>query len=211
MQNSPVPVIAIDGTAASGKGTLARRLAAHLDYGYLDSGLLYRAVAYMLIAKNSLTDDKETAVKAARMLDPEILNHPDLRSAEVGRRASVVAAMPEVRQALDLFQHNFPAACGKAGAIVDGRDIGTVIFPDAKFKFYIDADQRVRSERRHRELLARGETLDFETVHADMQIRDARDSGRAFRPMVAAADAVKIDTTNLDPDAVFVLALSHLK
>lgn len=205
-----ISVIAIDGTAASGKGTLARRLAAHLGYGYLDTGLLYRRVALTLIERNIQADDTAAAIEAAKTLDVSTLDDPALRSAAAGRGASVVAAIPEVRQALDDFQRSFPARCGHPGAVLDGRDIGTVIFPDAKVKFYVDADQRVRSERRYRELLAKGEAVTFEGVLADMQTRDTRDGGRSFRPMTAAADAVMIDTTNLDPDQVFALALQSL-
>ncbi len=126
-----IPVIAIDGTAASGKGTLAKRLAAYLDYAYLDTGLLYRRVALTLLAQNIPADNIEAAVHAARTLDANKLDDPALRGAAAGRDASVVAAIPEVRMALHDFQREFPNKSGKAGAILDGRDIGTVIFPEA--------------------------------------------------------------------------------
>lgn len=203
-------IIAIDGTAASGKGTLARRLADHLGYAYLDTGLLYRCVAQMVLDRGLDPDNRDAAIAAAQKLNTADLGHSGLRSAAAGRGASVVGAIPEVRQALLDFQRQFPAASGKAGAILDGRDIGTVIFPDAPFKFYVDADQSVRAERRHRELLAKGETIDFDTVLNDFKIRDARDSGRADAPMKAATDAIHIDTTTMDPDAVFQAALARL-
>lgn len=207
----PPPVIAIDGTAASGKGTLAKKLAQHLDYALLDTGLLYRRVALSLIdAGTDPEQNEDSALAAALALDPATLDDPRLRGAAAGRGASVVAAMPAVRQALLDFQRAFPARSGKAGAILDGRDIGTVIFPDAPVKFFIDADQSVRAQRRHKELIERGETIDFDTVLTDMKIRDARDSGRPDAPMRAAEDAVCIDTTHLGPDAVFERALAAL-
>lgn len=206
-----IPVIAIDGTAASGKGTMARRLAAYLDYAYLDTGLLYRRVALTLLAQNIPADNIEAAVHAARTLDARKLDDPALRGAAAGRDASVVAAIPEVRMALHDFQRAFPAKSGKKGAILDGRDIGTVIFPEAQIKFYVDADITVRAERRYQELIAQGLDITYEKVLEDMKIRDARDSNRAFRPMLAADDAIAIDTTNLGPDEVFQKALTHIQ
>lgn len=208
-KHSPV-IIAIDGTAASGKGTLAKRLAEHLGFAVLDTGLLYRRVALTLIRQGLPTDSREAAIAAARSLDPATLGDPDLRGAEAGRGASVVGAIPEVRQALYDFQRNFPAACGKAGAILDGRDIGTVIFPEAPVKFYVDADVAIRARRRHKELEARGEAIAYETVLADMKERDARDSARPDAPMKPAPDAVLIDTTAMGPDAVFAFALGEI-
>lgn len=208
--NEATIIIAIDGTAASGKGTLARRLAAHLGYACLDTGLLYRRVALSLIEQNIPTDNKEAAIEAALALDPSTLGDPALRSAATGRGASVVAAIPEVRKALDDFQKNFPANSGKPGAILDGRDIGTAIFPDAKIKFYVDADISVRAERRHRELVAASESVDYETVLNDFKIRDARDKGRDFRPLEIAPDAIMIDSTTLNADQVFEKALAAL-
>lgn len=204
-----VPVIAIDGTAASGKGTMAKRLAAYLDYAYLDTGLLYRRVALTLLAQNIPATNIEAAVHAARTLDANKLDDPALRGAAAGRDASVVAAIPEVRMALHDFQREFPARSGKAGAILDGRDIGTVIFPEAILKFYVDADIEVRAQRRFKELTGQGHDITYEKVLEDMKIRDARDGGRDFRPMKAAPDAVHIDTTHLGPDDVFRLALQH--
>ncbi len=204
------PVIAIDGTAASGKGTLARRLAAHLGYACMDTGMLYRRVAMMLIQNNQPLDDREAALNAARFLNPGELNDPALRSAEVGRGASIVAAIPEVRQALIDLQRNFPAQVPEKGAILDGRDIGTVIYPDASLKFYVDADVTIRARRRYNELRESGSDIEYETVLNDMKIRDARDAGRANAPMQAAPDAVMIDTSNMDADQVFAFALQCL-
>ncbi len=206
-----IPVIAIDGTAASGKGTMAKRLAAYLDYAYLDTGLLYRRVALTLLAQNIPADNVEAAVHAARTLDANKLDDPALRGAAAGRDASVVAAIPEVRMALHDFQRAFPLKSGKKGAILDGRDIGTVIFPEARIKFYVDAAIEVRAQRRFKELSAQGLETTYEQVLEDMKIRDARDGNRAFRPMVAAADALHIDTTSLGPDEVFKKALSHIQ
>jgi cytidylate kinase len=213
MQNDHriIPVIAIDGTAASGKGTLAKRLAAHFDFGYLDTGLLYRRVALDLMNQDQSWEDEPAATQAALRMDPAQLDDPRLRGAEAGRGASVVAAIPAVRAALLEFQRNFPSRCGKAGAILDGRDIGTAIFPDAAVKFYIDAGLEARAKRRHAELAAAGDPITLDTVIADFKIRDARDSNRATNPMKAAADAAVIDTTNLNADETFALALSILE
>lgn len=206
-----IKIIAIDGTAASGKGTLARRLGTHLDYAVLDTGLLYRRVALTLILDGVSLDDADAAIHAAQTIDADSLNDDRLRSAEAGRGASVMGAIPEVRQALLDFQRNFPKNCGKAGAILDGRDIGTVIFPDADIKFYVDADQAIRAERRHKELVAKGDPIKLETVLHDFKIRDSRDAKRQNAPMIAAPDAVMIDTTSMGPDDVFELALKEVQ
>lgn len=208
--NSNVPVIAIDGTAASGKGTMAKRLAAHLDYAYLDTGLLYRRVALTLLEKKIAPTDIDAAVQAARDLDPATLSDPALRGADAGRDSSVVAAIPEVRKALHDFQREFPVKSGKHGAILDGRDIGTVIFPEAPIKFFVDAKIEVRAERRHKELAGRGENLPYDKVLEDMKIRDARDSGRDFRPMKIADEAIIIDTSDMNADQVYAFALQHV-
>jgi cytidylate kinase len=200
------PIIAIDGTAASGKGTLARRLAAHLGYACLDTGLLYRRVAMTLLENGLRLDNHEAALETARTLDPDGLNDPALRSAEAGRGASIVAAIPEIRQALIDLQRNFPSHTPQKGAILDGRDIGTVIFPDAVFKFYVDADISIRAQRRYNELRADGSDITYETVLEDMKIRDARDSSRADAPMRAAPGAVMIDTSFMTQDQVFDFA-----
>lgn len=205
-----LPVIAIDGTAASGKGTMGRRLAAHLGYAYLDTGLLYRRVAYTLFEKGLPFEDADAALQAARTLDATTLDDPALRGPEAGRGSSIVAAMPAVRLALYDFQREFPAKSGKAGAILDGRDIGTVIFPEATLKFYVDADIAVRARRRHKELMGQGIDITYEKVLEDMKIRDARDAGRPDAPMKAAPDALFIDTSHMGPDEVYQKALGYL-
>jgi cytidylate kinase len=215
---NPLPVIAIDGTAASGKGTLSRRLAGRLGYAYLDTGLLYRRVALTLLQQDIELEDQDAAIKVARLLRAEELGDPDLRGAEAGRGASIVAAIPGVRQALFDFQRYFALTPPKLlngtpakGAILDGRDIGTAICPDATVKFFVDAKIEIRAMRRHNELLAKGEKLTYETVLDDMKTRDARDAGRADAPMMAAPDAIHIDTSTNGPDAVFEMALEALK
>jgi cytidylate kinase len=197
--------IAIDGPAASGKGTLARRLAARFDLAYLDTGAIYRAVARDVLAAGQAPQDAEAAERIAERLDPESLLDPRLRDEDVARASSVVAAHPGVRRALLDFQRGFAAAPpgGKRGAVLDGRDIGTVVCPDAPLKLYITANIEARADRRFKELNAKGEGRDLAAVLADLQARDARDSGRSTAPLKAAEDAVTIDTSALDADAVF--------
>lgn len=202
-------IIAIDGTAASGKGTLARRMGAALGFAVLDTGLLYRAVGLAYLTRCPDADQSDIAISFARDLKPDDLGNPDLRGALAGRGASIVGAIGPVRAALLDFQRGFPARSGKPGAILDGRDIGTVIFPGADIKFYIDAALDVRAARRHRELLEKGEDITFETVRDDFKIRDARDAGRADAPMKPADDALLIDTTTLDADATYACAMDH--
>ncbi len=201
-------VIAIDGPAAAGKGTLARRLAEHYGFAYLDSGSLYRAVGLALLEAGRDPHDEEAAVAAARALDPAILSRPELRREDVGEAASIVAAMPAVRTALLAFQRRFAHhPPGNApGVVIDGRDIGTVICPDANIKFFVTASDEERARRRQRELAERGEQVDFATVLADLKRRDARDAHRATAPLKPAADAVLLDTTEMDIDAVFAAA-----
>ncbi|MEX0921583.1 MAG: (d)CMP kinase [Rhodovibrionaceae bacterium] len=207
------PVIAIDGPSASGKGTLARRLAAALNYAHLDSGLLYRAVAAKLLACGRHPGDTAAAVTAARSLTPEDLRRPDLRGEAVGAGASVAAAQQAVRDELVGFQRDFAAAPpdGKAGAVVDGRDIGSVIFPAAPVKFFVTADTRTRAARRHRELIERGEESIYARVLQDMQERDARDEKRAAAPLKAAKDAVVLDTSALSEEQVFEAAIQIVR
>ncbi len=197
--------IAIDGPAASGKGTLARRLAARFDLAYLDTGAIYRAVARDVLAAGAAPQDAEAAERIAEQLDPASLADPRLRDEAVARASSVVAAHPGVRRALLEFQRNFAAVPpgGKRGAVLDGRDIGTVVCPDAPLKLYITASIEARADRRFKELTTKGEVPDAAAVLADLQARDARDSGRSTAPLKAAEDAVVIDTSDLDADTVF--------
>jgi len=181
--------VAIDGPAASGKGTLSREIAAHYGFSHLDTGLLYRAVGLRAL------DGAEPAA-AAESLTPADLSHPDLRGAEAALAASRIAVIPEVRRALLAFQRAFARRDG--GAVLDGRDIGTVICPDAEVKLYITASDAVRAARRHAELAALGGATTLDAVLADLRQRDARDRARATAPLKPADDAIRIDTSQMD-------------
>ncbi|AYO86105.1 MULTISPECIES: (d)CMP kinase [Methylobacterium] len=194
-------VIAIDGPAASGKGTLAKRLADHYRLPHLDTGLLYRAVALALIDAGLSLDDPEAASRAAHALDADRLDDPRLRDRAMGEAASRISAVPEVRAALLAWQRRF--AADPQGAVLDGRDIGTVVCPDADVKLFITASSEERARRRHRELSGRGEAATFAAILSDIEARDARDASRAAAPLRMADDAVRLDTTALDPDAAF--------
>jgi cytidylate kinase len=198
-------IIAIDGPAASGKGTLARRLAAHYGLPHLDTGLLYRAVAASLIAGDRDLYDVGAAVAAARGLGLAEFDEETLRGREMGEAASIVAAAPEVRAALIEAQRNFAARPG--GAVLDGRDIGTVICPGAEVKIFVTASPATRAQRRALELAQRGEKADYAAILADIARRDARDSERADAPLRAAADATTLDTTRMGVEAAFAAAL----
>ncbi len=200
--------IAIDGPAASGKGTLARRLAAHYGLPHLDTGLLYRATARGLIDRGldpSAAGARDEAIEIAAEITADALDEARLRGREMGEAASVVAAIPEVRAALIDLQRRFAGQPG--GAVLDGRDIGTVICPDADVKLFVTASAEERARRRHVELAGRGETIPFADVLADIRRRDARDAGRANAPLATAADAVVLDTTTLDVEGAFREAL----
>jgi cytidylate kinase len=192
-------VIAVDGPAASGKGTIAQRLAEAYGYPHLDTGLLYRAVGMALVLRGHDLDDPAAAEAAALGLDPVMLDDPELRGAVAGEAASRVAIYPAVRTALLEFQRAF--ARRDPGAVLDGRDIGTVIAPDAPAKLFVTATAEVRAERRWKQLRLENEELALETVLADIRRRDARDAHRDSAPMVMAPDAVLLDTTDLDIEA----------
>jgi len=205
-------IIAIDGPAAAGKGTLARRLAAHLGLAYLDTGLIYRATGKAVLTAGQDPDDAAAAEAAARALGPEDLDAPDLRTDEVAQAASKVSAIPGVRAALLDFQRNFAAEPpGDAkGAVLDGRDIGTVVCPQADHKLFVTATAEVRAERRLKELQERGLDAIYTRVLQDMMERDARDSSRAVSPLVPATDAHLMDTSDLDADQAFEAALQFI-
>lgn len=194
-------VIAVDGPAASGKGTISTRLGQAFGFPVLDSGLLYRGVAAKLMAKGGKLDDAARAGTVARRLDPHDLADPALRTRQAGEAASRVAAHPEVRAALIAFQRAFAAR--DPGAVIDGRDIGTVIAPDAAVKLFVTASPAARAERRFRQLIHAGETITYAEVLDDIERRDARDGGRTASPLRQAADAVLLDTTNLDIEEAF--------
>jgi cytidylate kinase len=198
-------IIAIDGPAASGKGTLAKRIATHFGLAYLDTGLLYRAVARDVIELGGALDDPDAAVRVARNLDPGTLDDPALRDPGLGEAASIVARIPGVRAAILSYQRTF--ARSRGGAVLDGRDIGTVVCPDADVKLYVTATPEVRAERRYREKVTRGEPATLEAVLADIKRRDERDAGRTASPMRPAADAFLLDTSNLDIEAAFDTAV----
>ena len=194
-------IIAIDGPAASGKGTLARRLAEHYGLPHLDTGLLYRATAASLLSAGRDLHDVEAAVAAARALNFSEFDEARLRGREMGEAASIVAAMPQVRAALLAAQRDFARRPG--GAVLDGRDIGSVVCPEAEVKIFLTASPEARAGRRARELAERGDRADYAAILADIARRDARDSQRSEAPLRAAADAVPLDTTAMSVEAAF--------
>ena len=207
-------IIAVDGSAASGKGTLAKRLAAHFNLAHLDTGSLYRCLALHLLKSGYLPEKIEEPLAAAaiRDIDLSMAGTLAIRTDEVAGMASVVAAMPMVRQNFVAFQRQFASnRPGHAGAILDGRDIGSVILPDADFKFFIDADLEERAGRRTRELQDAGQSVMFRDVLEDMSDRDRRDRERNTAPLKAADGALIIDTTRLDADSVFAAAVNHIE
>jgi CMP/dCMP kinase len=189
-------IIAIDGPAASGKGTLGKKLAAHYGLRHLDTGLIYRAVAKALIDAGKRADDAAAATAAAKTLDPARFEERVLKSHAVGEAASLVSAVPAVREALLTFQRDFAAT--PPGAVLDGRDIGTVICPAADVKIFVTATPEVRAHRRALEYKAAGQAIDETAVLADIRKRDERDQNRAAAPLKQAADAHLLDTTNMD-------------
>ncbi|HJZ33138.1 MAG TPA: (d)CMP kinase [Hyphomicrobiaceae bacterium] len=198
-------IIAIDGPAASGKGTLAKRVALHFDLPHLDTGLLYRAVARDLRHGGGDLENADLAAAVARKLDPTSLDDPQLRGPVLAEAASLVARFPNVRAALIELQRAFAAQT--AGAVLDGRDIGTVVCPDATVKLYVTASPEVRARRRHLEMVGRGERIEYAAVLADIKRRDERDAGREAAPMRPASDAILLDTSNLDIETAFEMAV----
>ncbi|MGN6376384.1 MAG: (d)CMP kinase [Sphingomonas sp.] len=197
-------IIAVDGPAASGKGTIARALSRHYNLPHLDTGLLYRAVA-LTVVRNHLDPSIEADAVASCDFADHLLEEPELRSDEIGKIASVVSAHPLVRAALLQRQRRFAQQPG--GAVLDGRDIGTVIAPDADAKLFVKATPMIRARRRHDELKGRGSTLTYDRVLADIRARDQRDSARATAPMVQAPDAMVLDTSFLSIDAAVKKAI----
>ena len=202
-------IIAIDGPAASGKGTLGKLIAEHFGFAHLDTGLLYRAVARDVLARGASIDDEQAAVECARSLDPETLSDPVLRQAGIGEAASIVARIELVRAALLDFQREF--ARRKPGAVLDGRDIGTVVCPDADVKIFVTALPEVRAQRRYLERKSQGDDVTYDEVLEMIRQRDERDANRASAPMRPAEDAVLLDTTNLDIEAAFDAAVGLIK
>ena len=198
-------IIAIDGPAASGKGTLGKRLAAHYGLRHLDTGLIYRAVTKALLDAGHSPANRARAVAAAEAIDPSRLDEPALKSQAVGEAASLVSALPEVRKAVLAFQRDFGRT--PPGAVLDGRDIGTVVFPDADVKIFVTATADVRARRRAVELREAGNRVDEAEVLADIQRRDERDTKRAVAPLKPAREAHLLDTTHLDIDAAFRAAI----
>ncbi len=211
------PVIAIDGPAASGKGTLARTLAKNLNFAYLDTGALYRAVGYMVLQSGQDPADEEAAETAAMVLcnsvSAEFLANPALKTDEAGQAASQVATMPHVRNALLTLQKDFAKhpPHGAKGAILDGRDIGTVICPDAPLKLFVTANTEIRAERRLKELQSKGIAVTYEAVLKDMRERDARDTSRTTAPMKPADDAIILDSSHLTAEDVLEQAQTLVK
>jgi CMP/dCMP kinase len=198
-------IIAIDGPAASGKGTLGKRLAGHYGLRHLDTGLIYRGVAKAVLDAGHAPEDRARAITAAEALDLTRYEEPSLKTQAVDEAAAVVSAIPEVRAAVLAFQRHFGRT--RPGAVLDGRDIGTVIFPDAEVKFFVTATPEVRAGRRVAELRSRGIKVNPADVLADIQRRDQRDTTRAISPLKPAPDAHLLDTTHLDIDAAFRAAI----
>ncbi len=198
-------IIAIDGPAASGKGTIGKRVAAYYALAYLDTGALYRAVARDTVLRGGHPADQAAALESAQRLDPATLDDPTLRQPGLGEAASLVASHAEVRRALLAYQRSF--ALAKEGAVIDGRDIGTVICPDAEVKIFVTATPEERARRRYIELKQSGAAVKEAEVLSDIRRRDERDAGREAAPLRKAPDAYLLDTTNLDIDAAFKAAI----
>lgn len=194
-------VIAVDGPAASGKGTLAKKIAEYFKLDYLDTGSIYRALGYEILRTGVDWEDKDKVIEVARTITEEHIKNPNLYNEGVGRIASIVSAIGEVRAVLFDFQKDF--ANSPKGAVLDGRDIGTVVCPDADFKFYITADLEARAQRRYKQLQNSDKSIIYELVLEDLRRRDERDSRRAVAPLKPAEDSMQIDTTTMGIDDVF--------
>ena len=205
-------VIAVDGPAASGKGTLSNSLANHFDFARLDTGLIYRALGLKVLGEGTDASDKQKVILLANQLSFDDLNQENLRSEKVGAVASRVAAIPDVRAVLLKFQRDFAAhpPAEKSGVVLDGRDIGTIVCPNANFKIFLIADKDVRATRRFKELQERGLTAIYSRILRDMVDRDARDSFRSVAPLEPAKDAFVLDTSKLSVDAAFVAVLRYI-
>lgn len=202
-------IIAMDGPAASGKGTLAKQLAQHYGLGHLDTGALYRAVARDMIAASKPLDDEDAAADIALNIDSDSLEDPGLRTAEMGEAASIVAKLQPVRAALVNYQRTF--AERPDGAIIEGRDIGTVVCPGADIKIFIEASTKVRATRRHKELLEAGHSITYDEIHDQIASRDELDRSRAISPLVPAEDAHLLDTSDLGIEAAFKVAIELIE
>lgn len=199
-------IIAMDGPAASGKGTLAKKLAQHYELEHLDTGALYRGVARDMIAAGKPLDDEQAAAAIAREMDPGSLEDPQLRTAKIGEAASRVAKLKPVRAALMEYQRKFAERPG--GAIIEGRDIGTVVCPNADVKLFIEASTEVRAARRHKELIEAGADISYEEIHAQITARDTLDRTREISPLLPAKDALLLDTSDLGIEAAFEAAIN---
>ena len=202
-------IIAVDGPAAAGKGTLARALARHYQFHFLDTGALYRMVGLAVLSKGDKPQDPSAALAAARSLKPDLVRDEDLRSEEVGEAASIVAADLRVRDALLGFQREFAAK--RPGTVLDGRDIGTVVCPHAEAKIFVTASPEIRAQRRHAELAERGAAPSFTAVLAEIRARDERDRSRAHAPLIPAADAYVLDSTDLTREEALAAAIAYVE
>ena len=201
-------VVAIDGPAAAGKGTVSKAVAEHFGFAHLDTGLLYRVVGRVALENVGPSLDEAGVISLLTKVTEADFKRDDLRTAAVAQAASKVAVIPEVRSALIDFQRKFAARAG--GAVLDGRDIGTVICPDADVKLFVTAVAEVRAQRRYEELLGRGEKTAYETVLENVKVRDARDSERAVAPLVAAEDAITIDTSEMSIKTAISVAIAAI-
>ncbi|MCE2516621.1 MAG: (d)CMP kinase [Alphaproteobacteria bacterium] len=208
-------IIAVDGTAASGKGTLAKRLASALNLAHLDTGALYRAVAVSALDAGFTASDisAQAAENIAQNLDLSLTESARIRTPEAGEMASVVAAVPEVRSALLNLQRQFATTPpeGRDGAILDGRDIATVVLPEAEVKFFVDARAEIRAERRHKELINAGHEVMLRDILTSLKERDHRDQNRDHAPLKPAQDSIMVDTSDVDVDGMVAFALSHIE